>query len=172
MSSSEQKDVEEKGSLISGLLDKAKGFFAEKLANIPMPEATVDDVDFVRVTGQGADYHAKVSVKNPYPQSIPICQISYILKSDTRMIASGTIPDPGSLVANGSTVLDVPIKVPYSIAVSLMKDMFLDWDIDYQLDVGLTIDIPVVGDITIPVSTQGEIKLPSFADIFNSKPSE
>lgn len=88
------------------------------------------------------------------------------------MIASGTIPDPGSLVANGSTVLDVPVKVPYSIAISLMKDMFLDWDIDYQLDIGLTIDLPVVGDITIPVSTQGEIKLPSFADIFNSKPSE
>lgn len=70
------------------------------------------------------------------------------------MIASGTIPDPGSLVANGSTVLDVPVKVPYSIAISLMKDMFLDWDIDYQLDIGLTIDLPVVGDITIPVSTQ------------------
>ncbi|CAF2303579.1 desiccation-related protein At2g46140 [Brassica rapa] len=166
MTETEQKEVEEKGSLISGLLDKAKGFFAEKLANIPTPEATVDDVDFKGVTRQGVDYHAKVSVKNPYPQAIPICQISYILKSDTRMIASGTIPDPGSLIANGSTVLDVPVKVPYSIAVSLMKDMCLDWDIDYQLDIGLTIDIPIVGDITIPVSTQGEMKLPSLRDFF------
>ena len=83
-----------------------------------------------------------------------------------RMIASGTIPDPGSLIANGSTVLDVPVKVPYSIAVSLMKDMCLDWDIDYQLEIGLTIDIPIVGDITIPVSTQGEMKLPSHRDFF------
>ncbi|XP_013631737.1 PREDICTED: desiccation-related protein At2g46140-like isoform X1 [Brassica oleracea var. oleracea] len=166
MAETEQKEVEETGSLISGLLDKAKGFFAEKLANIPTPEATVDDVDFKGVTRQGVDYHAKVSVKNPYPQHIPICQISYILKSDTRMIASGTIPDPGSLIANGSTVLDVPVKVPYSIAVSLMKDMCLDWDIDYQLDIGLTIDIPIVGDITIPVSTQGEMKLPSLRDFF------
>ncbi|WZY91159.1 hypothetical protein YC2023_047894 [Brassica napus] len=166
MAETEQKEVEEKGSLISGLLDKAKGFFAEKLANIPTPEATVDDVDFKGVTRQGVDYHAKVSVKNPYPQAIPICQISYILKSDTRMIASGTIPDPGSLIANGSTVLDVPVKVPYSIAVSLMKDMCLDWDIDYQLEIGLTIDIPIVGDITIPVSTQGEMKLPSLRDFF------
>ncbi|ESQ39251.1 hypothetical protein EUTSA_v10001664mg [Eutrema salsugineum] len=166
MASSEQKVVEEKGSVISSLLDKAKGFFAEKLTNIPTPEATVDDVDFKGVTREGVDYHAKVSVKNPYSQSIPICQISYILKSDTRMIASGTIPDPGSLVGNGTTVLDVPVKVAYSIAVSLMKDMCTDWDIDYQLDIGLTIDIPVVGDITIPVSTQGEIKLPSLRDFF------
>ncbi|CAH8313317.1 unnamed protein product [Eruca vesicaria subsp. sativa] len=166
MASSEQKLVEENGSVISGLLDKAKGFFAEKLANVPTPEATVDDVDFKGVSRQGVDYHAKVSVKNPYSQSIPICQISYVLKSDTRMIASGTIPDPGSLVGKGTTVLDVPVKVAYGIAVSLMKDISLDWDIDYQLDIGLTIDIPVVGDITIPVSTQGEIKLPSLRDFF------
>ncbi|KAF2565378.1 hypothetical protein F2Q68_00023734 [Brassica cretica] len=166
MASSEQKLVEENGSVISNLLDKAKGFIAEKLANIPTPEATVDDVDFKGVSRQGVDYHAKVSVKNPYSQSIPICQISYILKSATRTIASGTIPDPGSLVGKGTTVLDVPVKVAYGIAVSLMKDIGTDWDIDYQLDIGLTIDIPVVGDITIPVSTKGEIKLPSLRDFF------
>ncbi|CAF1799968.1 hypothetical protein Bca4012_028455 [Brassica carinata] len=166
MASSEQKLVEENGSVISNLLDKAKGFIAEKLANIPTPEATVDDVDFKGVSRQGVDYHAKVSVKNPYSQSIPICQISYILKSATRTIASGTIPDPGSLVGKGTTVLDVPVKVAYGIAVSLMKDIGSDWDIDYQLDIGLTIDIPVVGDITIPVSTKGEIKLPSLRDFF------
>ncbi|CAH8266127.1 unnamed protein product [Arabidopsis lyrata] len=166
MASADEKVVEEKASVISSLLDKAKGFFAEKLANIPTPEATVDDVDFKGVTREGVDYHAKVSVKNPYSQSIPICQISYILKSATRTIASGTIPDPGSLVGSGTTVLDVPVKVAYSIAVSLMKDMCMDWDIDYQLDIGLTFDIPVVGDITIPVSTQGEIKLPSLRDFF------
>ncbi|KAJ0239915.1 Desiccation-related protein [Hirschfeldia incana] len=166
MASAEQKEVEENGSMISGLLDKAKGFFAEKLANVPTPEASVDNVDFKGVTRQGVDYHAKVSVKNPYSQTIPICQISYVLKSATRTIASGTIPDPGSLVGNKTTVLDVPVKVAYSIAVSLMKDIGSDWDIDYQLDIGLTFDIPVVGDITIPVSTQGEIKLPSLRDFF------
>ena len=84
MASTEQKEVEENGSMISGLLDKAKGFFAEKLANVPTPEAAVDNVDFKGVTRQGVDYHAKVSVKNPYSQTIPICQISYVLKSATR----------------------------------------------------------------------------------------
>ncbi|CAN8286161.1 unnamed protein product [Cochlearia groenlandica] len=166
MASSDEKLVEEKASTITSLLDRAKGFFAEKLTSIPTPEATVDDVDFKGVTRQGVDYHAKISVKNPYSQSIPICQISYILKSDTRPIASGTIPDPGSLVGNGTTVLDVLVKVPYSIAVSLMRDMCMDWDIDYQLDIGLTFDIPVIGDITLPVSTQGEMKLPSLRDFF------
>lgn len=85
---------------------------------------------------------------------------------ETREIASGKIPDPGSLKASDTTMLDVPVKTPYSILVSLARDIGADWDIDYQLDIGLTIDLPIVGDITIPVSTKGEIKLPTLSDIF------
>lgn len=65
-----------------------------------------------------------------------------------------------------TTVLDVPVKVPYNILVSLVEDSGDDWDIDYQLDLGLVFDLPVVGNITIPVSSKGEIKLPTLTDIF------
>ena len=83
-----------------------------------------------------------------------------------REIASGTIPDPGSLKANDTTMLDVPVKVPHSILLSLAKDIGADWDIDYQLDLGLVIDLPVIGNFTIPVSQKGEIKLPTLKDMF------
>lgn len=81
------------------------------------------------------------------------------------MIASGTVPDPGSLKANDKTILQVPMKVPYSILVSLAKDIGADWDIDYQVDLGLTIDLPIIGNFTIPLSKKGEIKLPTLSDI-------
>lgn len=148
------------------LLDKAKNFLAEKVANIPMPEPTVTDVDLKHVSRECVEYNAKVSVKNPYGHSIPICEIIYSLKSAGREIASGKIPDPGSLKASDATMLDVPVKTPYSILVSLARDIGRDWDIDYQLDIGLVIDLPVIGNITIPVSTKGEIKLPTLSDIF------
>lgn len=79
-----------------------------------------------------------------------------------REIVSGTIPDPGSLKAKDTTMVDVHVKVPYNILVSLAKDIGADWDIDYQLDVGLVIDLPVVGNFTIPLSHKGEIKLPKL----------
>ncbi|XP_010544773.1 PREDICTED: desiccation protectant protein Lea14 homolog [Tarenaya hassleriana] len=163
MASEEQ---EEQASGISKLLEKAKGYVAEKLANIPTPEASVTDVNFKTANLSSVDYSANVSVKNPYPHSIPICEISYILKSDTRTIASGTIPDPGSLKGKDTTMLDVAVKIPHSIAISLVRDIGADWDIDYQLDIGLTIDLPVIGNITIPLSTKGEIKLPTLKDLF------
>ena len=82
------------------------------------------------------------------------------------MVASGKMEDPGSLPGNEKTVLEVPVKVAHSILVSLVKDIGADWDIDYQLDLGLTVDLPLFGDITIPLSWEGEIKLPSLSSIF------
>jgi len=63
-------------------------------------------------------------------------------------------------------MLDVPVKVPHSILLSLAKDIGADWDIDYQLDIGLVIDLPVIGNFTIPLSQKGEIKLPTLTDMF------
>nr|APT40630.1 LEA2-2 [Caragana korshinskii] len=151
---------------MSQLLDKAKNFVAEKVADMPKPEASITDVDFKRVGREGVEYLAKVSVSNPYSTSIPICEIKYSLKSNGREIASGTIPDPGSLKASDTTLLDVPVKVAHSILLSLARDIGADWDIDYQLDIGLVIDLPVIGNFTIPLSQKGEIKLPTISDMF------
>ncbi|KAL5143738.1 Desiccation protectant protein Lea14 [Glycine soja] len=148
------------------LLEKAKNYVAEKVTNMPKPEASVTDVDFKRVSRDSVEYLAKVSVQNPYSTSIPICEIKYSLKSAGREIAAGTIPDPGSLKASDTTMLDVPVKVPHSILLSLAKDIGADWDIDYQLDIGLVIDLPVIGNFTIPLSQKGEIKLPTLTDMF------
>ncbi|KAH9651667.1 putative desiccation-related protein LEA14 [Citrus sinensis] len=135
-------------------LDKAKNFVAEKMANIEKPEAEITDVDLKNVSREAVEYDAKVSVDNPYSHSLPI------------LIASGTMADPGSLKGNDKTLLQVPMKVPPNILVSLAKDIGADWDIDYEVELGLTIDLPIIGNFTIPLSKKGEFKLPSLSDIF------
>nr|AAF64451.1 late-embryogenesis abundant protein [Euphorbia esula] len=147
-------------------MDKAKNFVAEKIAHVQKPEATISKVDLSSVHRDRVEYSAKVSVNNPYGHPLPVCEVSYTLKSDGREIAKGTMADPGSLKASGTTELIVPVGVPHSIIVSLVKDVAKDWDIDYELQVGLTIDLPVIGNFTIPLNTKGEVKLPTLSDCF------
>lgn len=155
------------------LLEQAKNYVAEKVANMPTPEATITDVDLKGFGLDGITLLAKVSVSNPYSVPIPIGEIAYTVKSSERGIASGTIPDPGSLKANDKTMLEVTVKVPHSAVVSLVRDIGGDWDIDYLLELGLIIDLPVIGNITIPMSYKGEMKLPTISDFFGGKkPSE
>ncbi|XP_073007844.1 late embryogenesis abundant protein Lea14-A-like [Typha latifolia] len=151
---------------MSSLLDKAKEFVADKIAQIPKPEASLTDVSFKSLSGDSITLHSELSVSNPYSHRIPICEITYSLKSAGRVIASGTMPDPGWIAASEKTELELPVKVPYDFLVSLMRDVGRDWDIDYELEVGLTVDLPVVGNFTIPLSTKGELKLPTFKDMF------
>lgn len=73
---------------MSELLGKAKQFLVEKVANVKTPEATVTDVNLESVHLDSIDYGAKVSVDNPYDAAIPICEISYVLKSDSRSVIS------------------------------------------------------------------------------------
>ncbi|PAN29609.1 hypothetical protein GQ55_5G236300 [Panicum hallii var. hallii] len=162
----EEERRERGGGLVSGLVDKAKGFVAEKVAQIPKPEASLERVAFKSVSRQGIELQSHVDVNNPYSHRIPICEVTYTFKSAGKVIASGTMPDPGWIAASGSTKLELPVKVPYDFIVSLMKDLGGDWDIDYVLEVGLTIDLPVVGTFTIPLATEGEMKLPTFRDLF------
>lgn len=91
---------------------------------------------------------------------------------NNRVIASGRIPDPGSIKANDSTMLDVPVKVPHSVLVSLVRDIGGDWDVDYTLELGLIIDIPVIGNITIPLSYSGAYKLPALSDLWKGGKEE
>ncbi|XP_055817200.1 desiccation protectant protein Lea14 homolog [Solanum dulcamara] len=154
------------------LIDKAKNFVSEKLGNMEKPEATITDVDLKRIGFDGISFHAKVAVKNPYSVPIPIMEIDFTLKSATRVIASGRIPDPGSIKANDSTMLDVPVKVPHSVLLCLVRDLGGDWDVDYTLELCLIIDIPVIGNITIPLSYSGEYKLPTLSDLWKGGEEE
>ncbi|KAJ6686502.1 DESICCATION-RELATED PROTEIN LEA14-RELATED [Salix purpurea] len=148
------------------LLHKAKQFVAEKVVNVKTPEANITDMNLEGVHPDSIDYGAKVSVSNPYGTTIPIGEISYVFKSGGRVIVSGTVPDPGSLKGNDTTMLDVLMKVPHSVLVSLVKDVARDGDIDYELELCLTIDLPIFGNFKIPLNRKGELKLPSLSDMF------
>jgi LEA14-like dessication related protein len=71
---------------MSQLLDKAKNFIAEKVADMPKPEASITDVDFKGVSRESVEYLAKIDVSNPYSTSIPICEIKYSFQSANRFV--------------------------------------------------------------------------------------
>lgn len=71
---------------MAGLIDKAKEFVAEKIADIPIPEASIEDVGLKGVGKDGVTYNAIVAIMNPYSLSVPISEVSYVLKCDGRSV--------------------------------------------------------------------------------------
>nr|XP_043618740.1 desiccation protectant protein Lea14 homolog [Erigeron canadensis] len=151
---------------MAGLIDKVEQFVSDTVANMEKPKATVINVNLKGINLDSVSYTAKVNVSNPYITPVPIGESTYVLKSSGSVIASGKILDPGSIKGNGDTLLDVEIKVPYSALIGLVEDIAVDWDIDYELQLNLVVEIPLIGNIGIPITHIGVIKLPSLIDLF------
>lgn len=66
------------------LLGKATEFVADKIAHVKKPEADLSDVSIKDVSRDSALFNGQLNVHNPYSHSIPICEISYTLKSAGR----------------------------------------------------------------------------------------
>nr|GEU51998.1 reverse transcriptase domain-containing protein [Tanacetum cinerariifolium] len=103
---------------MAGIIDMATQYVSDTVASMAKPEATVTDVDLKGVSLSEVTYVAKVNVSNPYSTPIPIGEIRYVLKSYGSVIASGTIPDPGSIKGSSDTMLDVEIKVPHTSVIA------------------------------------------------------
>ena len=82
----EEERRERGGGLVSGLVDKAKGFVAEKVAQIPKPEASLERVAFKSVSRQGIELQSHADVNNPYSHRIPICEVTYTFKSAGKYV--------------------------------------------------------------------------------------
>lgn len=59
------------------------------------------------------------------------------------------------------------MKVSFTLLLSLARDVAADWDIDYDLEINFVLNVPVTGDITVPISNKGEMKLPTFKDLYS-----
>ncbi|GFP82875.1 desiccation protectant protein lea14 homolog [Phtheirospermum japonicum] len=116
------------------IIEKAKNYKSENMANMPTLEATITDVDIKGFSLSKLTLFAKVPISNPYFIPIAIGEITYFLKSAGRGIASGTILDPGSLKAIDKMMLEVTVKLSHSAVVSLIRDIGNDWDIDCILE--------------------------------------
>ncbi|KAH9307997.1 hypothetical protein KI387_035908 [Taxus chinensis] len=148
------------------LMDKAKGFVVDKVVGMEKPSADITDVSIKHVNTDSVTLDADVDIMNPYSHDLPIGGIAYRLRSADKVIASGNIADPGSIMANDKTRFNIPMKVPYNFIITLMKDLGKDGDLDYEWEVGLTMHIPIVGKFTLPISKEGALKMPTLSDIF------
>ncbi|KAI3996129.1 hypothetical protein MKX01_031483 [Papaver californicum] len=139
---------------------------------VKKPEATLHDVIVKSVSFDSVTLLAKVSVSNPYVTPIPIGEVNYVLKSGDSVMASGKIPDPGLLMPMSLTLLVIEVKVPYSVVITLLRDVSTEWAIAYELQLCFTFKIPVIGDMTIPITEKGELKLPTFSEFLHGGKKE
>jgi hypothetical protein len=78
-----------------------------------------------------------------------------------KSLMQGTIP------ANGSKTLGVPIKVNFLKLMSAVKGARPGASIPYKADMGLSVDVPIMGALRVPMTQEGNLDIPTQASLKN-----
>eukprot|EP00249_Psilotum_nudum_P007343 c20491_g1_i1 orf=410-1378(-) len=161
----------ESGEKREGFLGKVKDFIhdiGEKLEetfSFGKPTADVTGFHLTSITIERAEIVVDVSVHNPNPIPIPLVDINYLIESDGRKLVSGLIPDAGTIHPHGSETIKIPATLIYRDIRETYHDIKPGQIIPYKVKVDLIIDLPVLGNITIPLEKTGEIPVPYKPDV-------
>ncbi|KAF6143516.1 hypothetical protein GIB67_029685, partial [Kingdonia uniflora] len=96
---------------------------------------------------------------------IPLVDINYLVVSDGRKLVSGLVPDAGILNTHGSETIKIPLKIIYDDIKSTYNDIKEGSVIPYKVLVELIVDLPVVGNLKIPMEKNGEMSMPYKLDL-------
>lgn len=134
-------------------------------ANIQKPNVKISNVRMTGLSFNDVDLVFHIDIDNPNNVGINLAGFDYDLQIEDNSFISG-IQDKGlAIKANGSEIIQLPLTLKFKdIYNTFSKVKNLD-SVQYKLNTGLSFNLPVLGDIRIPVSKSGNIpalKLPSI----------
>jgi LEA14-like dessication related protein len=134
-------------------------------ANIQKPVVNLSDVKMTGLSFDSVDLLFHIDIDNPNNVGIKLAGFDYDLQIEDNSFINGKQDNGLAIKANGSEIIKLPLTLKFKDiynTFSIVKD--LD-SVQYKLNSGLSFNLPVLGDIRIPVTKSGNIptlKLPSI----------
>ena len=129
------------------------------------PTAEVKGLRLTQLDFNGVDLAFDVQVDNPNPVGISLSGLDYDLKLLGSRFLTGEQPMGLQVAANGSSPVAVPVRLEFQQLMAAYQQLKHADKAGYQLDLGLGFDVPVLGDLRVPVSYSGELPIPKMPDL-------
>jgi len=129
------------------------------------PTASITGMKIQGVSLTDATMLFDVKVDNPYMAPLPLGNLDYALASQGQQFMSGKSMMQGVIPANDSKTLGVPIKINFMKLMNAVKGVGPGDSVPYKADMGLSVDVPVMGALRVPMSQEGAIDIPSQASL-------
>jgi len=125
------------------------------------PSASITGMKVQGISLTDATMLFDVKVDNPYMLPLPLGNLDYALASGGQQFLTGNADVQGTIPAGASKTLPIPIKINYLKLISAVKGAKPGAVIPYTADLGLSVKAPLMGPLRVPMSKDGELKIPS-----------
>ena len=106
-----------------------------------------------------------VTIDNPYAVALPLLDLDFALASGADPIVSGNSEVSGSVPAQGSLVVPLPVEVDLVGLVTNVARIRPGQVVPYEAQLGISVDAPQLGRLRLPLSKSGELPVPSLPSV-------
>lgn len=147
--------------VLTGLVFSAVG------CAIKQPTARIDDVEVRDVTTKKIKLDFIVGLKNPNPVGLTVNKLAYTLTVFDKPVVRDTTEKKIKIPSKANVNFKLPVSLTYADLIQAGITAVSKGKLKYTLALKITLDTPV-GDLTLPVTKSGTIKIKSLADLLGS----
>ena len=135
------------------------------LKDMDKPSASISGVSFQDISLNDITMLFDVDVRNPYDVPLPLVNVSYGLASKGSKFVEGQADVQGTVPARGKKTIQLPAKISFASLLGAVSGVKMGSVLPYRAEMGLSVDAPAVGRLTLPITKEGELPVPAVPDV-------
>ena len=129
------------------------------------PSARLTGIHLKSLSLDAAQLALEVEVKNPYSVALPLVDIDYALSSEGQPFLSGQTQLGQAIPAGQTKAFTLPTTVRFLELLDVVKDVEPGTVVPYQANVGVSVDVPQLGLVRVPLQKDGQIPVPTVPSV-------
>lgn len=121
------------------------------------PVVNVESVNVGDVSFEALELLFDINIENPNQLGITLSSFDYELLLNEKSFVRGDQPDGMQIEAEASNTVRVPISLTFRDIIESVQSVAREDSSQYQFKSGFAFNLPVIGDVRIPVQRTGAI---------------
>ena len=130
-----------------------------QMSSIKKPTAAITDTKINGLSFSKIDLLFDVKIDNPNNVAVDLAGLDYDLKINNKGLVSGDQKEPLSITAMGNSNVQIPLSINYNDLYQAIKSISEQDKSEYAFSAGLSFNLPVLGNVRVPISASGSIPL-------------
>lgn len=133
--------------------------------NVKKPEVSFIGAKLTGLSFDVADMLFDLKIRNPNPVGLTMSGFGYDFLINGNSFLKGDKNDTLSIDSGGESTIQLPLSLEYSSIYGAFKSLKDQDSSMYQINCSFAFNLPVLGDVSVPVSKSGELpmlKLPKI----------
>jgi LEA14-like dessication related protein len=121
------------------------------------PTVSFQSAELEALSFSRADMRFVLEIDNPNPVGIRMAGFDYDFQIDDTSFVSGEQSEGVNIAPRESSTVSIPVSVGYEELFTTFTHLIDRDRSTYRIACGFSFDLPVTGEVRIPVSTEGEL---------------